>query len=228
VAREEDLHGDCSEATHIVTGLTVGAFALSAGGAVDVGGGGTAFGVGARMNAKNERETLSRDGDPRMCAKATLDDTQPPRWCGAVVRVEVVTIARALHTLNVPDVDLLSRDATSTVTEPKPPVAIAPPAPIVDRAIAPRSAPGPCDGSSIADCMTRCTDGSGPSCLKLAHAASDRDRTYWFLYACMGGSAEGCTGVGRAYARGEFGTPDDFTAEKWYGIATRRAGLHAP
>ena len=36
LAREEDLHGDCSEATHVVTGLTVGAFALSAGGTLDV------------------------------------------------------------------------------------------------------------------------------------------------------------------------------------------------
>jgi TPR repeat protein len=66
--------------------------------------------------------------------------------------------------------------------------------------------------------MARCADGSGPSCLTLARTRG-KDQTYWFLSACMAGIAEGCTGVGRAYARGEFGAPDELTAEKWYGIA---------
>jgi hypothetical protein len=239
LAREEDLRGDCTEATHIVTGMTVGAFALSAGGTLDVGAGGTVLGVGAKVSAANERETLSRDGDARMCMKATLDDTKPPRWCGAVVRVEVVPVARSLapapaaretdaraaevreaEGLTVPSLPTRLTSTTREVVgllsdriDPK-----APPATLGERSPTRKWRPSPCDGSSVSDCMARCTDGSGPSCLSLAHA-SPKDRTYWFVYACIGGSAEGCTGVGKAYARGEFGDPDEFTAEKWYGIA---------
>jgi hypothetical protein len=204
-----------------------------------LGAGGTAFGVGAKASAKSERETLSRDGDASMCAKATLDDTNPPRWCGAVVRVEVVPVARALRsTLNeAVDREARARTEVETTTLPELPVASIVPPPRIpprraqdaanasaflsmpgERARPTKPPPEPCDGSSVSDCMARCADGSGPSCLTLAHARG-KDQTYWLLSACMAGIAEGCTGVGKAYARGEFGSPDELTAEKWYGIA---------
>jgi len=238
LAREEDLRGDCGEATHVVTGLTVGAFALSAGGSLDLGAGGTAFGVGAKASAKDERETLSRDGDARMCAKATLDDTKPPRWCGAVVRVEVVPVARSLRSpLNeAVDREARARAQIETTTLPELPVAsMVPPIRVAprtrggatgeallsmpgERSRPSKPPPEPCDGRSVSDCMARCADGSGSSCLTLAHGGG-KDQTYWFLSACMAGISEGCTGVGKAYARGDFGSPDELTAEKWYGIA---------
>ncbi len=242
-AREEDLRGECGEATHVVTGMTVGAFALSAGGAVELGGGATVMGVGAKATAKDKRETLSRDGDSRMCEKATLDDTVPPKWCGAVVRVEVVPVARALRSPYDEAVkrDLRAREQIETSSLPELPVATPPPPPAPISRLSrtgfagtpevampglrsPPATPPPsgCDGSSIPDCMARCKDGSAPSCLTLAHAhAYAKDQTYWFLAACIAGSAEGCTGVGKAYGRGEFGSPDELTAQKWYGIAAR-------
>jgi hypothetical protein len=231
-----DLRGDCDEATHVVTGMTVGAFALSAGGTDELGGGATVVGMGVRASARDERETLSRDGDARMCAGATQDDTKPPRSCGAVVRVEVVPlaarpVAASRSELAVPTVDApanvpelpsslatKTREVIALVTDrvqPNPGSIEA----LVHRP--PPSAPAPCDGSSVSDCMSRCTAGSGPSCLHLAHGSRSKDRTYWFLYACMGGSGEGCREVGKAYARGEFGAADDLTAAKWYGIASR-------
>jgi hypothetical protein len=231
-----DLRGDCDEATHVVTGMTVGAFALSAGGADEVGGGATVVGVGVRASARDERETLSRDGDARMCAGATQDDTKPPRSCGAVVRVEVVPVAArpvaaSRSELAVPSVDApanVPELPSSLATKTREVIALvtdrAQPNPGSIEALVhrpPPSAPAPCDGSSVSDCMARCTAGSGPSCLNLAHASRSKDRTYWFLYACMGGSGEGCREVGKAYARGEFGAADDLTAQKWYGIASR-------
>jgi hypothetical protein len=242
-SREEDLHGDCSEATHVVTGMTVGAFALSAGGVDEVGGGATVMGAGMKASARVARETLSRDGDPRMCDKATLDDTTPPRWCGAVVRVEVVPVARALRSAYVDDHErqVLARLETDTSTLPAlpvpevaPPLAAPPrrarrpsdPPPVLgfrtDRDRPAKPPPPPCDGASDDECMARCWDGSAPSCLTLAHAhAHAKDQTYWLLSACIAGNAEGCSGVGKAYARGEFGDPDELTAEKWYGIAAK-------
>ncbi len=215
-AHQEDLHGDCGEATHVVTAMTVGAFALSAGGALDFGAGATAFGAGARVNAKDERETLSRDGDRRMCAKATLEDTTPPRWCGAVVRVEVVPVARTAPAERYADVPR----SEPVRAAPRPDVSVTPAAvPELRARVTTKTRPAPCDGSSISDCVARCTAGSGPSCLTLAHRAGSKDATYWNLYACLGGSAEGCTGVGMAYARGEFGAPDGLAAQKWYDIA---------
>jgi len=254
--REEDLRGDCGEATHVVTGMTVGAFALSAGGTTEVGGGVTVAGVGARAGAKDVRETLSRDGDPRMCAKATLEDTSPPRWCGAVVRVEVVPLARPLRSpideqRNREDLARLEI-ASSTLPElpkasPEPPPARPVRAPQSRSPESPwaktwaetpasellRSSgrtppqPAPCEGSSVPDCMARCAEGSGPSCLTLARGHG-KDQTYWFLSACIAGMADGCTGVGKAYARGEFGEPDPLTADKWYGIAAHVRGPAGP
>jgi hypothetical protein len=94
--RADELKGDCAGATHFVYGVTVGAFDFYAGGEAEVGGGVAVAGVaGAGGHSKSEREDLSKDGDVAACAKATTDDKKPPEGCGALIRLEVVPLAKA-------------------------------------------------------------------------------------------------------------------------------------
>jgi hypothetical protein len=92
VPSADQLQGECTGATHVVTALTVGAFQFSAGKSLEAGAEVSvgAFGGGAKKEAK--QETLNRDGDEKECGKASSDDARPPFGCGAVLRVEVVPL----------------------------------------------------------------------------------------------------------------------------------------
>jgi hypothetical protein len=92
--RPSDLHGDCARATHVVSGVTVGAFEFFAGADAEVGGGVSFQQVGAGARNTAARELLNRDGDPAACSAATLRDEEPPDGCGAFLRLEVVPVVR--------------------------------------------------------------------------------------------------------------------------------------
>lgn len=83
------LAGDCDAATHIITGVQVGAFHFFAGGAgeIKVGAGFNQIGAGGGSTA--ERETLSADGQPASCDASTTADLRPPEGCGALIRIEL-------------------------------------------------------------------------------------------------------------------------------------------
>jgi hypothetical protein len=87
------LEGNCDKATHVVTGLTVGAFEFSAGGASATGGGASALGAGVGASSSHSRETLSSDGDVAACESSSRDDTEPPSNCGALLRIAVAELS---------------------------------------------------------------------------------------------------------------------------------------
>ncbi|MBW2456290.1 MAG: hypothetical protein JRI68_17355 [Deltaproteobacteria bacterium] len=87
---EEKLSGSCDGATHVLAGLTVGAFEMFTGASASVGAGVELAGVGAGAKSAATRETLTRDGDPGACDKS--EPGKPPTDCGALLRVEVVPI----------------------------------------------------------------------------------------------------------------------------------------
>lgn len=91
----DQLQGDCTGATHVVTALTVGAFEFSAGSADEASVKAEVFGAGAGARKAGERETLSRDGDVNACNAAKSDDKGPPDRCGALLRLEVATLQAA-------------------------------------------------------------------------------------------------------------------------------------
>lgn len=91
---ERDLEGRCSEATHVITGLTVGAFSFYAGASAEVGAGVKVGNIGAGASSGTEREVLKEDGNADACAAATQADANAPDGCGALLRVEVVPIDR--------------------------------------------------------------------------------------------------------------------------------------
>ncbi len=90
-----DLEGDCSGATHWVTGVTVGAYRMASGAEAEVAAEAALFGAAAGGRSSSARESLSQDGDGAACEKATDGDVRPPPSCGALLRLELTPLAGA-------------------------------------------------------------------------------------------------------------------------------------
>jgi hypothetical protein len=90
--RLEELQGECTGATHVISAVTVGAFTFTAGADAEVGAGATVLGAGGGAKSTSKRETLSSEGKTSACDKATLGDQVPPDECGALIRLEVVPL----------------------------------------------------------------------------------------------------------------------------------------
>jgi hypothetical protein len=93
VVAMSELAGECDGATHVVSGVTVGAFEFFSGKSSEVGGGATVGPAGAGGKTSSVRETLSRDGDPSSCEAGAPDG--PPNGCGALLRLEVTALGEA-------------------------------------------------------------------------------------------------------------------------------------
>lgn len=89
------LVGRCEGATHIIGGLTVGAFDFYAGADATVGGGAEVMDVGGGAQSTARRETITRDGDPAACHVEGNFNQNPPPNCSAMLRVEVIPIRGA-------------------------------------------------------------------------------------------------------------------------------------
>ena len=87
-----EMNGRCEQATHVITGLTVGAFTFLAGAGATIGGGVEAKGVGVGGESSSERKLLNADGRADACNLAKEVDIAPPEGCGALLRVELVPI----------------------------------------------------------------------------------------------------------------------------------------
>jgi hypothetical protein len=83
-----EASGDCRGATHLVSGVTVGAFTFSAGAQLEADVGASWIASGKTAGA---RETLTRDGDASSCQQPSTS-ASPPDRCGAIVRIEVQKI----------------------------------------------------------------------------------------------------------------------------------------
>lgn len=89
-----DLVGpDCARATHVISGLTVGEFNLSAAGRASLSGAaGLAIGPTASGSSTASRQELAEDGDRDACGHATGADTAPPAECAAPLRIELTPV----------------------------------------------------------------------------------------------------------------------------------------
>ncbi len=90
-----ELEGPCEGATHVITGVQVGAYNFFAGGEAEIGAGGQVAGAGAGAKSEASQEVLSSDGDGAACEAAREADARPPEGCGALLRVEVAPISSA-------------------------------------------------------------------------------------------------------------------------------------
>lgn len=84
-----ELEGRCTGATHVLTGLTVGAFEFFAGAQAEVGAEVAVGNAGAGARSQTQRETLTRDGSPEECG---VSEDAPPTECSALLRIEVAKL----------------------------------------------------------------------------------------------------------------------------------------
>lgn len=82
----------CGGATHLVSGITVGAFQMYTGTAVSAGAGVGVGNIGAGGEVARSTEFLRRDGEFGLCEEASSSDAQAPEQCGALLRVELAPI----------------------------------------------------------------------------------------------------------------------------------------
>ena len=118
VVGRSELTGRCDGATHVLTGLTVGAFSLYAGAAIEAGASVQVGHAGAGAGTNRAREMLASDGDLEQCGFAEGD---APEGCAALLRVEAVPLtgtagdlfpARTTPTAsNTADIDLRRQKA---------------------------------------------------------------------------------------------------------------------
>jgi hypothetical protein len=102
VFNERDLDGRCDDATHVITGLTVGSFSFYTGKSAEVGAGASVGNVGGGVGSSTDQQVLKTDGDVAACTSAGTGDTAPPEGCGALLRVEVVPIDRVFVNPSTP------------------------------------------------------------------------------------------------------------------------------
>jgi hypothetical protein len=86
------LEGECAGATHVITGLTTGAFNFYAGASSENQGGISIAGAGAGQQSSASVDVLNRDGDPAACSRTAANDKSPPFGCGAIIRIELAPI----------------------------------------------------------------------------------------------------------------------------------------
>ena len=90
---KSDLTGaGCAEATHVVRGVYVGAFALATGTEGEVRAVAQIFGAGTAGSSAAGKKTEARDGELAECRKATPEASAPPEQCAAITRLELVPI----------------------------------------------------------------------------------------------------------------------------------------
>lgn len=89
-----ELEGDCAGATHVLVGLTTGAFKFFAGTGAEVGGKVDVMGAGAGGKSSTSNELLNEDGVESACANASTQANSPPADCGAILKVEVMPLNR--------------------------------------------------------------------------------------------------------------------------------------
>jgi hypothetical protein len=93
--RPDELKGACEGATHVITGLSAGAFKFTSGTDTTAGGGVEVAHTGAGAKHATQRETLNQDGDEKACAASKQGDQAPPFGCGALIRIELLPLGHA-------------------------------------------------------------------------------------------------------------------------------------
>ena len=88
----EDLRGDCAGATHVISGMAIGAFSFRSGSGSDASAGATGSGMGAGGRFSSSEEILMTDGNMKACSQADPTSGVPVAGCAGLVRLDTVAI----------------------------------------------------------------------------------------------------------------------------------------
>lgn len=193
VLTASDLSGDgCDEATHVVTGVLIGAFHLQSG---VWGEGGFEAGI-LRLSGGGRHEVDEKSGNVDACANANPDGEAAPQQCAAPVQIllqplgkrQVVTTATTTDRPEETCSAGLKWDGNQCV-DPK--ATTAAPAPAYE-----------CTPTNEAECRTQCDKGNLPSCMHLAGDREDQEALQLLTRVCEKGDvAAACSRLGDLHAK---------------------------
>lgn len=199
------LSGACKDATHVIAGITVGAFEFYAGAEASVGAGVDAVVAKAGAESSSAHHTFTRDGSHEACRSATGTDVAPPESCGAVLRVEVVPIGSNTWRPLAPRAKTAAAEQPSS--EQKCPVGTRREG---DKCVSRFAGDDKQSCSFVGDCAQACDGGNARACVTLAKlydsgkgGTRDQSRAAEaYQLGCDQGEPEGCLRVGQAYLYG--------------------------
>ncbi|HYQ27400.1 MAG TPA: hypothetical protein VER04_09270 [Polyangiaceae bacterium] len=85
-------YGDCAQATHLLSGLSIGSFKLNSGGSLQAGASVGAFDLGAGTKTASSETMLREAGDFESCHKST--DETPDLGCSSPIQAFLVPLPR--------------------------------------------------------------------------------------------------------------------------------------
>lgn len=220
-ATRKDLQGSCDQATHVVRGALVGAFALKTGTRSSAKVVASLFQADASASSSSRTTVHVKDGVPEQCNTLTPEATRAPRDCGALLRLELLPITAEPPT-----------NPGATVDDLTP---VCPLDMVWDGAQCTRSAVvHQCRAGATADCDKQCERGDGKSCKLLANqyqyaqgVEADQARSHALnLRACELGYLPGCASAGAHLYYGEGTEQDRAAAVKLYEQACSGGSAH--
>lgn len=215
----KDLVGQCDHASHFVRGATVGAFAVDKGDRTHARAVAEIFGLGAGGDHASASQIRVTDGRLDDCQRASPDSEKAPTQCGALIRVELLPIAR-------------TQSETKTLSSREPALLDACPKPLVrvDGKCTEPSRVGKaaeCNYGEAQACLDACRGENARSCTKLAAMlfagegvpSSTTDAAKLAGHACSAQDGPGCLLYGDMLSSGTGLTRDLVQAARVYAKA---------
>ena len=92
---------DCDRATHVITTIYVGGFAMASGASQDIEAGASVFGVEAGAKSSEQRERLASEGNAAACKDALQSkEGEEAAMCNVPLRVNLMSIQGREHLVN--------------------------------------------------------------------------------------------------------------------------------
>ncbi len=214
-----DLKGRCKGATHFVRGANIGAFVMQSGERAQVATAAALFGASTEAGSKSSRMARVEDGSVDSCKEASTDANNPPKNCGALVRVHLLPISgEAAAIATSPEV---AANTTVKVESTCPAGMVLQEGKCAKPAA---QATHECRADDAADCQAQCDKGQPTSCTRLARlmvkgkvANADPVKTaQLFDKACKSEQGDACSDLGIHYIQGKGVTADPQQALKLF------------
>lgn len=124
----ELFQGDCADVTHVIIGVSIGAFELTTRATFGAGAGAQVSVANAGIDVGTSKDTLDQSGTRERCAVAGPHDADPPAGCSAVVQVDLYPVRppRPAEPPESPEWKTAS-DRAATLPFSIPPIEVMPP-----------------------------------------------------------------------------------------------------
>jgi uncharacterized protein len=215
-----DLRGRCQGATHFVRGANVGAFVMQSGERAQLASAAALFGASTNAGSRSSRLSRIEDGTVESCKDASAESLNPPRNCGALVRVHLLPISKQADV--VATLPNASASPASSKTDTTCPTGLV----LQEGKCAKPAAQATheCRSDDAADCKAQCDKNQPASCARLARlmakgkagTADPAATAKLFDKACQADQGDACSDLGVQVVMGKGVTQNSEQALKLF------------